>query len=93
MIGEVVSISDTGEHQQLRAVDGTPAEHHLAAGVGDAWLTVALVFHADRPGPVDASLLYRELIRFKFLSSLNMRAGYSRLISIASKRDRCGPGE
>jgi hypothetical protein len=28
--------------------------------------------------------LYWELIRFKFLSTLNMRAGYSRLISIAS---------
>ncbi|CFE35875.1 Uncharacterised protein [Mycobacterium tuberculosis] len=53
VFGEVVAVADAGEHQQLRAVDGTSAEHHLAAGVDDAGLTVALVFHADGPVAVD----------------------------------------
>lgn len=30
---EVICIADTREHEQLRRVDGTPAQNHLRAGV------------------------------------------------------------
>jgi hypothetical protein len=30
VFGELLAIPDAGEHQQLRAVDGAAAQHHLA---------------------------------------------------------------
>src|SRR6202012_6258776 len=53
VIGQMISVADTGKHQQLWAVDGTAAEHHLAVCVCGAYLTVAFEFHTDSTGSVN----------------------------------------
>ena len=53
VLGEMVAIADAGQHQQLRAVDGAAAQHHLAPRVDDPSLAELLEFHTRRPGPVE----------------------------------------
>ena len=45
VLGELVAIADARQHQQLRAVDRAPAQHHLAAGLDDAAGAKLLEFH------------------------------------------------
>src|SRR6201999_930353 len=56
VLGEVVTITDARQHQQLRAVDGAPTQHYLTTCAGDAARTAVLEFHADRPVSVEHHL-------------------------------------
>jgi hypothetical protein len=47
VFGELVAIPDTGEHQQLRAVDGAGAQHHLATRPDHPPLAAVLEFDPD----------------------------------------------
>ena len=51
VLGEVLAIADAGQHQQLRAVDGAAAQHHLATGAHHAALAALAEFDA-RPRAV-----------------------------------------
>ena len=45
VLGKMVAIADARQHQQLRAVDRSPAQHHLTAGRDDTAGAELLEFH------------------------------------------------
>jgi hypothetical protein len=53
VFGELLAISDAGQQQQLRAVDCTTAQHHLAACPDHPPLTTVLEFNTDGACPIE----------------------------------------
>jgi len=53
VFGEVVGVADTGEHQQLRGVDGSRTDDDLPVGTGAVLPAVLPERHAGRPVPVE----------------------------------------
>ena len=47
VLGEMAPITDSRQHQQLRAVDRSSAQHHLTTGGDDTAGTPLLEFHTD----------------------------------------------